>query len=685
MLKIVTRLLISIVLLSIIAVTAGVILTLVIDPNHYRDEISTSLSKAIGKPVHVKGSVELELFPLIHVVANDILVESPPSFGAELLKIDSITAGVSVVPLLKGEFDIGAITLINPRLNLITHFNGETNWELLPSSSDSDSDSDNDQSKLPALLISNVSVSGGTVRWKNLQDKQEIYAEQINLDMGAFIPGQPVDIKLAAVVYDSNSEMEAKISTQTDVIVDLDNKQITFRSVDINADIQESTESQSLPLQLSGNGIYDHDKNSLTMDTLHLDLPGLQAKAKLKVDSVSDNAVVHFTLHESKLTAKEIPDFILANSQDLPSHISIQASGLINNKDINIDNLNLHADGADIRGSGTIKAYRGTPKINASVTFDMDALDLREAPKAHPKTTPAAGQNGKPAANNTHIIAGTLFPLTQDYQIALQAQISIKKLQLAALDINNARATIRANNQSLKIAIPETALFGGVYAGNLKANITSPNRIAWQADGKISNLDIAQATSDLDHKSSLHGTGNIQYQLTGTGITESEIRKSLNGNMRVSVTNGGLLGPRLEKVLRKALLLLAENKLSQKDNVLRIQTLETDVVFNNGVAENRTLQIKTPLLYVQGTGKTNLVSTAIHYRLSLELIRSDSDDTVKLPLLISGTMNKPKYSLISSVVKQKIKKEVLDQNIGKLGKTLNKKIGEALNKLKLRF
>ncbi|MGB1556348.1 MAG: AsmA family protein, partial [Oceanococcaceae bacterium] len=120
-------------LLSLLVATvvgAAVWITLIFDPNDYRDDIAEAVRENTGRELRLEGPLKLRLFPQVAVEVNTLALANAKDFGPEpMLEVGRLLASVEVLPLLLDQaVRIGEIRLEQVRARIETR--GErNNWE----------------------------------------------------------------------------------------------------------------------------------------------------------------------------------------------------------------------------------------------------------------------------------------------------------------------------------------------------------------------------------------------------------------------------------------------------------------------------------------------------------------------------------------------------------------------------
>ncbi len=103
-----------------------------VDPNHYKEEISTWVARATGRQLNLAGDLGLSLFPWIGVEVRDASLSQPRGFGDEpFARIQEVQARLKFLPLLQGRLELEEVLGTGVTLNLIRAPDGRTNWDDL--------------------------------------------------------------------------------------------------------------------------------------------------------------------------------------------------------------------------------------------------------------------------------------------------------------------------------------------------------------------------------------------------------------------------------------------------------------------------------------------------------------------------------------------------------------------------
>ena len=115
-------------LAAILLLTIAVLIPPLVNIGRYHRIIAASISRSIGRPVHM-SSVTLRLLPLPNFEIADFLVEEEPEFGAEpILRAASVVAYPRLTSLWRGKLEIARIHFDEASFNLVRAPDGSWNF-----------------------------------------------------------------------------------------------------------------------------------------------------------------------------------------------------------------------------------------------------------------------------------------------------------------------------------------------------------------------------------------------------------------------------------------------------------------------------------------------------------------------------------------------------------------------------
>ncbi|WP_372881045.1 AsmA family protein [Psychromonas sp.] len=623
--------------LVVIFLLAAVVLVVTIDPNDYKQQIQAQVKNTINRDLSINGDISWAFYPQLAFSSGEIELHNPDGFNRKnLLKIDQAMVGINILPLLKGQIQIGEITLNGLVLNLITNKDGSSNLDNMGNTT-SKSDA-KEQTVTPTtdpgktqesvffapenLQLAGVNINDAQIEIQDLKAGTTNKADIKKIHLGKFSPGQETDLSMQTdAIIDA---MVAELNLQSKLLVSADLTTIELKQLalsalltgedlpngkinsSVNADLKYNLDSMKAELsnllvkldqiQLSGN-LSLQTKN---LTTVRFALKGNQwdLAPYLPQSEQTETAENSSGKTAGKNTQEQEPDLSILNSLDVDGTLSIegiQASGLTIGK---IDSKIIIKKGKAQLTPLTAELYQGFLNVDASLE------------------------------NNRGL---------NSYQIAS----NLKDVQIRPLLIDAAKIDYLSGTTAFNFA----GKGQGLTATKIKTGLTG-NGDFKLTDGELYGVNIPQEIRILKAK------------LQGKALpTEADIKKTdfalLSGNFTVK----------------------------------------------NAIVDNQKLLMLSPVIRLDGSGLADILKETLDYRLSVTPLSKSSEETAQtdldglsIPLLIKGSFTDPKFSLdTQGVIKEKldaekkrleekIKKES-EQKIEEEKKKLEDKLKGKINKL----
>lgn len=223
------KILIGFVSLIVLMVVAIGILIATVDPNDHRQEITQFISDKTGRELTI-GDMQISLFPHLGLSLENAKMSNAQGFEAsDFATVDKVNVGVAILPLLKGELEIDALTLHGLNLNLERNAQGVTNWDdLMTKIGDKPGDKtehhkedehqQNDSfEELAALSFGGLDIRDSHIKWNDQLNQQTVSLTPFDLSSDAVTFGEFFNVALQADTQITNPDMQ----THTDLSVDI--------------------------------------------------------------------------------------------------------------------------------------------------------------------------------------------------------------------------------------------------------------------------------------------------------------------------------------------------------------------------------------------------------------------------------------------------------------------------------
>lgn len=136
-------------------------LTIFINPNNYKPQITKSVEDATRRKLTISGELKWKFFPNFGIQSNRLSLSNPDGFGpGNFAELNSVIVAVNILPLLHGSVEIDHLVINGLKLALIDK--GKTNnWTFEPKSKTSQTDNSKSKFKLQlnSFNLENSSLS----------------------------------------------------------------------------------------------------------------------------------------------------------------------------------------------------------------------------------------------------------------------------------------------------------------------------------------------------------------------------------------------------------------------------------------------------------------------------------------------------------------------------------------------
>ena len=598
--------------------TALVAAVFLLDPDDYREEIAARASATLGREVLLNGPMQLKLFPWLALDIEEVVVGNPPDFGEApaLARIGTATAAVRLWPLLRGELEIGTVTLSDARFVLVTNRAGQSNLDGLLSADDPPSD-DDAPVDLSTFSLGRVQFRAVDAEFLDQRSGERLLARIDSLELDPFRAGQVVPLILRGSLADGESDL--------------------VRDLRFEGGLQVAADLARVDL---------HDWRA------EFELPAAAARGRAdgQLSLRLSDAVA--TLHLEQLSAALNPDgqeLTLELRQPLSLRLADPPTGQLAAAELGLNGQRL-----DLAGTFTL----GDP-LSADLRMSGQRLDLRPLMAAGDS---AAGPEQAPGAADFSALVGPRL----DFELDLDELILGEGLSL-----NDVNARARLNRGVLELAPLDAHLFGGVFAGSVTMDFTvTPPQT--RINPRFSAIQAEQLARLVSEMAPLRGLGDLQLDLRFSGLSVGEILASLDGSGEFRLDDGALLGVDLRRLIEEKLTVSSLANVNQAfGGETPFRSLSGSMQAESGVITLPDLNLSAADFGASGQGQLDFAAGQVAYRLDLRLGESLLERLPRqlaratngvIPLAISGPLARPVVAVdLASIAGGAVQRELEDR------------------------
>lgn len=715
-----------------IAVAGVAYVAVTFNPNDYKPQIIKAVKDSKQRNLRLDGDIKLSLFPNIGLSLSKVSLSEFRS-DKEFAAIASARVSLALMPLLRKQVVVDEVAVSGLKANLVMHKDGTTNFDDLLGQAEQKPEQQKKAAGPPVKFdIASVSLEKTNLNYRDEGSGAQYSISDLHLRTGRIAIGLPVKIEFSAGIQANQPKLDINAQLKTTLTFDLDKQKYQLQGLELEAggsaldisnlkvkasgDVSADLTAQEFTAKkfaLNASGVKVKDKFEATLDAPSLSLTkdkysGAKLTLNAKLDAAFGNVVASLTMPGVEGNAKSFKVSALSLDLDVKQpeqafkvKLSTPLTGNIKTQQFDLGNLSVAVTAtgdklpnksvsSEMKGSVQVDVQKQTVQANLAggllqsqvkakvdvkgfaepaIKFDVD-IDQFDAdlylPKA-PATASAAPKAKEPEQ---------LLDLSGLRTLNLDGSLRIGALKVMNVKSTQLHVDVTALNGLVNINPLSAKLYQGSMNGSLSVNAQATPSIAIIQN--LNGVNVTQLAKDAANLDMLEGKGNIGVNLTTHGETVSAMKKALNGNFSLNLTDGAIKGIDIDKKLLAAQAMLnkgrsasSETQAANKEEKTIFKEFKATFKVTNGVAHNDDLLLSTELVRVGGTGDVNIGNDSIDYYAKAAIAKtSGGKGGLTLPLHVSGPYTALKYSLdyglmIKDTVKQKVesKKEELNKQM----------------------
>lgn len=585
---------------------------LFIDPNDYKDRIAQAVKSSTGRELSLPGDIRLSLFPWLALELGPASLGNPPGFGDEpFATVQRASARVRLLPLLRGDLQVGRVRIEGLDLRLREDAQGRGNWEGFGEDA---VDEPTPQSGSPRFELAGLEVRDSRISYDGL------VIEALEVDVGRVAGSAPVPVSLSARLVSPG---------QPPLPVAFSARELTF---DLEA---QTLAAPAFEARLGAARVDGRVQGSRVIDA-----PAFAGEFTLQPVSLRE------LLPQLGI---EVPDTRDARAL---THLSAGGRFTYEGETFTASDLTLKLDDSTLTGS--VRHESGSGALGFDLVLDRIDAD-RYLP---PPTELAPGAKSEP------------FELPVELVRALEArgQMTIGEARFSGMPLSKISVSMDIRDGLAKLAPARASLYGGQYAGEVVVDARPPTpRLT--LDQTLTGVDVAALMGDLFDSRRLSGRGKVVAKLAAQGRNSDALVRTLSGRVTTDLEDGAVEGLDIWYAIAQAQSLVKQRQLADTRNTGRtaFDTFHASADLVNGVATTRDLQIASQLLRVTGQGSANLVTDALDYQVTATVLKAPpgADEGLaelqlaSIPVKITGTFDDPRIRPdLEGLARQRLKQEL---------------------------
>jgi len=629
----------------VFAIVASILLTLLFDPNDYREDIATGVAEATGRELVIEGDIKLSLFPWLAVEIGSSRLGNAAGFGDKpFASFEQVRLSVRLLPLLlRREIVVGAAEISGLAVNLEVNERGANNWDDLALPSETEA-TDETATNAPTgvINIAGIDLNDAAFSYVDQQLGEEYALIHLNVTTGP-------------------------VRTAADNAASISISDFAISGTVLGLSDNETRLSLSVPDILLQSG-----DETVDVGSVELSIFDIIIKANIDEFSYAGNPSPNGTISIEEFSPRQL---MQAMDIDVPatadpnvlSKLQIDATIAVAAKQIRLSELVMVFDDTTLRGELDVpRDAEGVLRLNLAA----DRIDLNRY------MAPA-----DESAANVEAAAETPVEIPADRIRALNARgdLALDQAIVGPMQFDNLVVTFNAGNGLLRVHPISAEFFDGTYNGDLRINATSSVPVL-SLNEQISNVNLAPLGRALFDVDKLTGTINGSFRVSGRGSDSEQILNTLGGDMSFILKDGTFEGVDVWYEMRKARAFLKQE--APPEPALPARTPFSEVratgKVTNGVLRNDDFFAELPFMQLNGHGSVNIPAANLDYSLSArvfdrpeymqDVTADELDDLTRaaIPLRITGDLASPKIGidfeeLLEDRVREELEKKILDK------------------------
>jgi AsmA protein len=570
----------------------------------YRAPIERAASAALGREVHIRGSLGLSVYPQVGIsLANVSIANAPGARSPQMVEVESVVVGAKLMPLLSRRLEITEVVLQNPVIHLEVNRDGVSNWQL-GTNNNTQAKPGATNSRIASVGVGRLKVEGGEVTYDDATS------------------GASQNIK------DVSLTLSMPLSTATNVRV---------------------------PLSFTGGLTYNNQPLKLNGDVQNFDALMRAQPTQMRIEIASNviNAKFQGTLGKDgaitgpiSLGAHSVRSLAAWLGHPLPAGngfglMALEGQFIAADGVYSLRQTQIRFDSMSMNANLAFDTKPDVMAIKGNVT--LDRLDL--TPYLAPGTQTDAVEAAKTAKADT-----TDAPLALGGLKAVDAELTmvVGSMILPGFKLDHGVVEAGLKGGMLKAELKNLALYGGAGRGNLTVDATGDTP-SIRSTLDLSGLKVQPFLNELMTVNNVTGSGTVRFDVAGRGKTQKQLVRGLNGKGEMRFADGNIVGVDLAaiaKVMQSVATAQVLTGAVGANAKTPFGQMGGSFTVKDGVLHTNDLKLTSDVVEMNGQGDVDLAAETVDFR--LEPVAKRGIPGLKLvdigiPFLVKGPWAKPSY------------------------------------------
>ena len=402
-------------------------------------------------------------------------------------------------------------------------------------------------------------------------------------------------------------------------------------------------------MTLTANTWLNLDKETLVLDGFTLDGLGLRTTGHVEFADIFDEPAARGQLEVSPFNLRRLARQLrqeLPETKDDKTFTEVSLAGRFDRSatGLDLEHVVLQLDDTRLNGE-----FRMRDEAVSQFDLDVDQLDLDRYLSPGPNNRQGSARTNKKAGE------AAALPIAILAATDMEGDLRIDRLTVAKAHLDGFRLHLRAQDGVLRVDPVTAALYEGRLSADINLDMNAGTPVL-TLNSSLTDIQTEPLLMDMKNKALLRGRGNFTAALTAEGAGIAAMKRSLDGRMSMSFTEGAISGFNLGRTLRQW------KQFKQGGAVDLEETAATDFtgftgnpVAKEGIIRMDDLALKAPAFRLQGSGVlADLHTGTIDYLARATVVNTAKGaggkelaelEGLELPLKVSGSLDNPEIKL----------------------------------------
>lgn len=641
--------------LALVVLAVGALVVLV-DPNDYREDISTMAREGAGVELKLGGDLGWSFYPVLGFRAHDVGL-SLRSDAPQLVQVDAFSVGVRLLPLLSKKIDVDGLDISGLKAHLIVDVKGQTNWQppaapgdasasaaqtsALAGPATSPAAAEESSSAIPDIRIPKITIRDSQIQYEDQQAKAAYTVDLPLLELTDVNLDEAFPLVLQARVRD-NAKLDLDVDLKTQVRADLAGKKFAATDLDLNTTVG-GIFAAPVKAAVQGDLQFDQGADKANVKLSKLQFANVQATAQVEASAVSSAPQFKGTLKTDSFDLKALLKTLGIEppaTSDAAAMTKVQADLAFSGtpEKIRIAPLQLKLDDSTLSGEAAI-----TDVASQALRFNLK-LDRLDADRYMPPESADTASSGQVAAGGagasgtatgasstatSSAPAGDLIPVEPLRGLNINGTFSAGEVVVKKIPVRDIGLSIKALDGDVQVSNLGAKLLQGSLSGSAGVDVRGAQpKIATNID--LQNLQLGDLLQPFVKTEVLTGRSSVKLDTRTSGNDMDTLLKQALGQLNLNVADGMLHGVNLNQVVVDALkqklgdfTLLMPDYETRLPKALKgdtqIRNLLANMKVENGHLITPAMNADTDAGQLNATGDIDLLEQTFDYRFGVVL------------------------------------------------------------------